>query len=169
MQKILQKFFKNISINGFIIKNMKKVTEIGIDNVIKILNLKSDNNNYYNPQIEIRDKNKMSDFLNFCEVLSEYSYIDELGRTDSMQRKRTNLNLNDVVYKANTSIVCGIKIVKYPLFKLHEWEKWEDGYINIYARMDADEKFVEWFVWQYLKMDKLKIILKKFENELYLL
>lgn len=148
---------------------MKKIIDMGVDNTIELINNKSNSDRYYRPQIEILDNDKMSDFLLFTDNLSEYSWVDGLGGTDSIRRYRIDKTLNDVIHNSHTSIACGIKVVKNPLMGLNKWDKWENGYIECFARMDGDENNMEWFVWQYIKMDKLKIILTEFKNYLYYL
>lgn len=148
---------------------MKKISTIGVDNVIEYINNRSIIDKYFRPQIEIIDKNKMSNFLLFCENLSSISRIDELGGRENIRRYPIDKELNDIIYKADTSIVCGIKVVKTPLMNIMEYESWNDGYIEGFARMDSDVKRIEWFSWQYIKMKHLKTILEEFKNDLYLL
>ena len=148
---------------------MQKVSKIGVNNLIQSIKEKSKFNKYYQPQIEIIDNDKKSDFLNFCDKLSDYKFVDELGKKSNLSRYRIDKELKDVIFKAHTSIACGIKVVLNPLMSLSKWDKWEDGYIEVFARMDSDEKYVEWFVWQYIKMNKLSTILSEFQNDIYLL
>lgn len=148
---------------------MKELKNINVNDFIKNINIKSDLNNYYSPQIEIIENDKMSDFLLFCDKISEYSFIDQIGGIDDIIRYRVDKKLKDVIHKSHTSIGCGIKIVKYPLSRLNNWDKWENGYIEGFARMDSDDKNIEWVVWQYIKMDKLEIILNEFKKHLFIL
>jgi len=153
-----------------------KISNLGIDNTISLINNKSKNDKYYQPQINILDANKMRYFLEFCEKLSMYSYVDELGgippnhkKSDFVRRYRIDKELKDIIHNAHTSIVCGLKIVKNPLSRISYWEEWKDGYIEVFARMDGDKKGVDWFSWQYIRISNLKIILEKFKNDLTLL
>lgn len=146
---------------------IKKVIDIGVDNLIKLIDNISLLDKYYQPQIEIKDENKMADFLIFCEKLSEYYEIHQLGGRNGLRRYVIDKKLNDVIHKSHTSIACGIKVIKNPLSNMFDRDKWDGGYIELMSRMNSDTKNVEWFVWQYIKMDKLKIILKEFENDLY--
>lgn len=149
---------------------MEKITTIGILSLIDYIKMMSVANPYIHPQIEIVDKNKMREFLLFCENISDYSYVDKLGGDTGVRRKRTDLKLSDIVHKADTSIACGLKVVLKPLMQLMEWERWDDGYIEAFARMDSDlETSMEWFNWQYIKVSHLEIILKTYKEDLYLL
>lgn len=148
---------------------MEKIKDIGIKKIFYLIDLQSKVNKYYQPQIEIQDKTKNEKFLKFCEKLSSFIFVDELGRKDNISRYRIDKKLDDVIYKSDTGIVCGLKIVKNPLSEINEWEKWENGYIEVFIRMDGDKDGVDWFVWQYIKMSKLNLILNEFKNDLYLL
>lgn len=147
---------------------MEKISKIGVNNIIDLINHNSIVDKYYQPQIEIIDKTKNADFLIFCDKLSDFTFVDELGGKSYTRRYRIDKNLNDVIHKADTGISCGIKVIKNPLIKLSEWEEWEDGYIEGFIRMDSDIKGIEWFVWQYIKMSKLSIILNEFKDDLYI-
>jgi hypothetical protein len=71
---------------------------------------------------------------------------------------------------APTGIAAGIKIVKYPLSSWTEYDQWPGGYIEGFIRMDSDDKrFGEYFIWTYIKMDKLENIINRFEDKLNLL
>jgi len=71
---------------------------------------------------------------------------------------------------APTGIACGIKVVKYPIGTLMEYQQWPGGYIEGFIRMDSDDpRFGEYFVWTYIKMQRLQDILEKFEGKLEIL
>ncbi|MFA7156754.1 MAG: hypothetical protein WC123_03585 [Bacilli bacterium] len=150
---------------------MVNVAEYGVNEIINLIINKSYRDRYYQPQIEIINKDKMQEFLLFLETLSEETRIDELGGKSNMRRYPIDAELKDVVHMANTSIACGIKVVRNPLMSFMEYEKWDDGYIEGFARFDADKehRFLEWFSWFYIKMNKLKIILETHKNDLFLL
>jgi len=114
-------------------------------------------------QIEVIEKSEYKEFLEFCHQLAEYEFIDELS---GFQRKRsTTLKFVDVIDKATTG-KCGMKVNHFPQYKMEEFEKWTDGYIQVYIRMDSDVKGNEWFIWQYIRMNHLKEILTKFQDKL---
>jgi hypothetical protein len=119
----------------------------------------------HNPiQIEVIEKSDYKEFLEFCHQLAEYEYIDELS---GIQRKRSNtLKFEDVINKAPTGIKCGMKVNHFPQWKIEEFEKWPDGYIQAYIRMDSNVKGNEWFIWQYIRMNHLEEILTKFQDKL---
>lgn len=154
---------------------MVNVAEYGVNEIINLIINKSDQDKYYQPQIEIIDKSRMQNFLLFLETLSEETRIDELGGRNDMRRYPIDVELKDVIHMADTSIACGIKVVRNPLMSFMEYDKWENGYIEGFARFDADDehrkehRFLEWFSWFYIKMNKLKIILETYKNDLFLL
>lgn len=148
---------------------MIKVKDLGVDAAHSKIISMCDENRYHSPQIEIFDKNKMADFLLFLNSIEDFSRVDELGNRDGVRRYPIDKEVNDILHKASTSIACGITVVKYPLMKLHEHQNWEGGYIEGFARMDADQKFVDWFYWSYVRMEHLKEILKEFEAYLVIL
>lgn len=148
---------------------MISVKEIGYESAIKKVIDLCNKDRYYSPQIEILDKTKMADFLLFLNSIEDQSRVDELGGRDNVRRYTIDKKLADIIHRANTSIACGIKAVMHPLMELHDYEKWEGGYIEGFARMDADQKFIDWFYWSYLRMERLPSILKKFEDHLFIL
>lgn len=139
-----------------------------IDLIIHKINFISKFDKYQNYQIEINDNKINASFLKFLSNISDFIFIDKLESGD-IRRKSENLSLDDVIHKAETGIACGIKVVKNPISNLYEWEKWEDGYIEGFCRMDSDNKDKEWFVFIYIKMENLKKILKSYEDHLFLL
>lgn len=145
-----------------------KVSELGVKETIKYCKDYSNNNPYHSQQIEIFDKDIKGEFLQYLQDLSEISRIDKLDCSISYARKKIDLELKDIIHQAHTSIGCGIKVVMYPMFTLSEYEKWEGGYIEGFARMDSDEKEVEWFHWTYIRMEHLQNILEKFKDDLYI-
>lgn len=156
---------------------MKKTVDwFGVDNLISAIKLRSKYDKYYRQQLEIIDKNKMAEFLMFCEELADYSHVDELGgippkKSDRQYTRRYTIDkkLEDIIHKADTSIGCGIQINMNQTTRISPWEKWNDGFIEGFARMDADEGGVEWFIWQYIKMEFLETILTEFKNDLIVL
>lgn len=127
---------------------------------------------HYNPQIEIMDSKYNADFLNHCEQFSSYTYVDGLGGKGKSGFSRHNIpgkKLQDVIHMAETGIACGIKIVANPIMKVQPYEKWENGYIEGFIRMDADDgETHEWLVWQYIQMEKLDDVINPFRDKLYM-
>ena len=132
---------------------------------------------YRQPQIEILNKNGRGKselngpFLEYLNSIAYKSWVDELGGESNHRRTTTDLEIKDIVHQAHTGIACGIKVVHKPRCTLWEWEKWEDGYLEGFCRMTADEevKESEWMTWLYIEMSYLKEILTKFQDDLYLL
>jgi hypothetical protein len=121
-------------------------------------------NPHHQLQIEVINKEDNSEFLTFCHSIAEIEFVDELS---GFQRKRSNtLKFEDVIGKAPTGIKCGMKVNHFPQYKIDNWEKWEDGYIQVYIRMDSNVKGNEWFIWQYIRMKHLPEILNQFQDKL---
>lgn len=115
-------------------------------------------------QIEVMNAEDYNQFLTFCHNLSEIEYIDELS---GWSRKRSDkLKFEDVIHKTPTGLKCGMKVNHFPQWRMDEWEKWPDGYIQSYIRMESDVKGNELFIWQYIKMSHLEEILNKFQGKL---
>jgi len=116
-------------------------------------------------QIEVIEKSDYKEFLEFCHLLVEYEYIDELS--GGFARKRSNtLKFEDVINNSPTGLKCGMKVNHFPQWKMEEFEKWPDGYIQCYIRMDSNVKGNEWFIWQYIRMNHLEEILNQFQGKL---
>jgi hypothetical protein len=153
------------SINLFESNGFKKVSEYNIDQLINDIFREQILDKYHTSQFEIEDY-KRKDFLTFCETIAKYTFVDERGDNPGHRRYKTDLTLNDVIYKVDTGIACGIKIVRNPIGTISEWDSWEGGYIEGFIRMDADKKYKEWFVWQYIEMKYLNEILTTFKDDL---
>jgi hypothetical protein len=139
-------------------------------------------NKYFNVQMDIQGKKKNGEFLlRFEELVIEFCdgdpyerglvRIDALGGSGESAYRRYPIDkkLSDVVHMSHTGIACGIKIVLNPITTLHEWDRWEDGYIEGFIRMDSDEETRkstgqdEWFFWGYLPVSYLERLLGGFE------
>ena len=120
-------------------------------------------NQHHPIQIEVINPEDYQEFLTFCHNLAEIEQIDELS---GWSRKRSDKKFEDVIHKAPTGLKTGMKINHFPQYRIDEWEKWPDGYIQSYIRMDSDVKGNEWFIWQYIRMSHLEEILNKFQGKL---
>lgn len=114
-------------------------------------------------QVETIDPSINEEFMDYCHNLCEIEKVEELS---GWARKPSSLKFEDVISKAPTAIKCGMKINHFPQWKIDDWEKWENGYIQVYIRMDSDVKGNEWFVWQYIRMNHLDTILNQFVDRL---
>lgn len=142
----------------------KKLKEVDLKEFIKEIKLHSEIDTYFTKQIEIDDTEKMATFLKYLKTISHYSQIDTIK---GFQRVSTNLELDDIIHMADTSIACGIKVVPNPISRFSKWDSWDGGYIEGYARMDGFGEYSEFFAWFYIPMDKLEEILKKWQDFLF--
>ena len=55
-----------------------------------------------------------------------------------------------------------IKIVDNPLFKLREYEKWPDGYIDLCVHTMSNPNY---FIWSYIEMKHKNFILELINNQ----
>jgi hypothetical protein len=130
---------------------------------------------YQSPQIETTDKSFNEDLQRYLWEIAEIKNIDALGGTEApsgMRRYSINdmAEFEDIIHMAPTGIACGIKVVKHPIGTLMEYQQWPGGYIEGFIRMDSDDpRFGEYFVWTYMKMQRLQDILEKFEGKLEIL
>jgi hypothetical protein len=145
-----------------------------IDQTIEEINRQADYDRYQHPQIRITDKNTFGEFITYLWEISDYKRIDALGGTEEKPGMRRydisdKVEFSDIIHMAPTGIGCGIKVVKYPLSRWMEWDEWPGGYIEGFIRMYSDDpRFGEYFIWTYIRPEKLRDILEKFEDKLKL-
>lgn len=147
---------------------MDYIKDIGIDKMITISKMYSALFKQQ-LQVEIINEEKNEEFTRYLISLAEYTYVDALGGSkapDGVRRYNIDKKPETVLKHAKTAIGCGIKIVHTPLMNIMEWDKWENGYIEGFIRMDGDSEHGEYFIWTYIKMGNLKDILTKWENDL---
>ena len=144
--------------------NMETKTVNDIEEVIYYSKSYQTLNPHHPIQIEVINPSDYTDFITFCHNLAEIEHIDELS---GWSRKRSErLKFEDVIHKVPSAIKAGMKINHFTQYRIDEWEKWPDGYIQTYIRMDSDVKGNEWFIWQYIQMSNLENILNEFQGRL---
>lgn len=130
---------------------------------------------YQSPQIETADRSYNEGVLRYLWEIAEIRHIDALGGTEAPSGMRRygiddKVGFEGIIHMAPTGIACGIKVVKYPIGTLMEYQQWPGGYIEGFVRMDSDDpRFGEYFIWTYTKMQNLMDILEKFEGKLEIL
>ncbi len=140
------------------IKNSKRMFDFG------------DNYRYSGIQLNVEDNNteNIIDFLKFCQPLAVYFFIDALGgpKTSSDMRRETidDRSFDDVIEQINhkdSFAFSGMKIFHKSSFSISPWEKWENGYIEIFLRTNAktDTDYNELFIWMYIRIEHLEVIL----------
>ena len=145
-----------------------------MEDILYQINLICDRDKYHNPQIRTSNKSYNEEFITYLWEIAEIKRIDALGGTESKSGIRRydisdKVNFEDIIHMSPTGISTGIKIVKYPMFKMLDYETWPGGYIEGFIRMDSDDRrFGEYFIWTYIKMYRLKDIIEKFQNKLNL-
>lgn len=149
--------------------NLLKVKDGSIDKVIQA-SMDYSAKYYGNQlQIEIDNKEAIEPFLRKLNKLADFTIIDALGgrkAESGMRRFKTDLSFEDVIQYCESGIRCGIKIYHKSRGKFDEWEKWEDGYIEGFIRMNGNEDYNEFFIWTYTKMEYLRTILEEFKDDL---
>jgi hypothetical protein len=155
-------------------KHIKLLENFNLEDILYQINLQCDRDKYHNPQIRTSNKSYNEEFITYLWEIAEIKRIDALGGTESKSGFRrydisNKVNFEDIIHMAPTGISTGIKIVKYPMAKMLDYETWTGGYIEGFIRMDSDDRrFGEYFIWTYIKMDKLRDILEKFGDKLKL-
>ena len=130
---------------------------------------------YQTPQVATRDNSYNEEFIKYLWEIADIKDIHALGGTEATEGiRRYSINdkveFRDIIHMAPTAIVCGIKIVKYPLGTIMEYQNWPGGYIEGFIRMDSDDpRFGQYFIWTYIKIEKLMDILNRFVNKLQIL
>lgn len=152
---------------------MKKIENVKefIENSKKSFDF-GDNHIYSGIQLNVEDSSpeKIIDFLSFCKPLTEHLFIDALGgpKTSSFMRRETieDRSFEDVKKQINNEgsfIFSGMKIFHKSSYSISPWEKWDDGYIEIFLRTDAktDPDYNELFIWMYIRIMHLEDILNQ--------
>ncbi len=144
---------------------------ITIQNVNDAILYLKNMNIYWSPQIETINNNVNTDFMSYLYSISEYSRVDYLDCLKSWSRQKSHKNVEDVLPFIENSTKCGIKIITTPVFKLSEWEKWENGYIEGFCCFDIIDPTIRitYFIWLYIKIGRLEEIIYKWGNELKIL
>ena len=145
------------------------------DYTLAMVNQMAEFDRYQTPQLNTVDKKYNEELTRFLWEIADVKRIDAIGGTEAkpgMRRYSIDelVDFEDVVRMAPTGIACGIKVCKYPMGSYMEYQTWPGGYIEGFIRMDSDDqRFGEYFVWTYVKMDKLREILERFEGKIRLL
>lgn len=145
-----------------------------VEYTLALINHQADMDRYQTPQLNTIKKEYNEEFIRFLWDIAEIKNIDSIGGTEAKPGLRRYsidglVEFEDIVHMASTGIVCGIKVCKYPMGSYMEYQKWPGGYIEGFIRMDSDNpKFGEYFVWTYIRMDKLIDILQKFDGKIRL-
>jgi hypothetical protein len=156
-------------------KHIKLFDNFNTNDILMKINWESEKDRYQSPQIRTNKSEYNEEFIKYLWEIADIKRIDALGGTeakDGMRRYNISdlVSFEDVIHMAPTGIAAGIKITKYPLSSWTEYDQWPGGYIEGFIRMDSDDKrFGEYFIWTYIKMDKLENIINKFEDKLNLL
>jgi hypothetical protein len=155
-------------------KRIKLFENFNPDDLLMRINFQSERDRYHSPQLNTIDNSVNAEFITYLWSIADIKRIDALGGTESKSGMRRYdisdlVEFEDIIHMAPTGLAAGIKVTKYPLSKLMYYDRWENGYIEGFIRMDSDNpRFGEYFIWTYIKMDKLKDILEKFGDKLQL-
>ena len=155
------------------IKNYDGFRE-SVDYTLALVNAEADMDRYQTPQMNTVKEEYNEEFLRYLWEIAEIRRIDSIGGTEAEPGMRRycidgKVDFEDLVHMAPTAIACGIKVCKYPMGSYMEYQTWPGGYIEGFIRMDSDDpRFGEYIVWTYIKMDKLRDIIEKFENKIKL-
>lgn len=139
-----------------------KIIQLKNYSVDKILTIIDQNTNLYGytPQIETIDSKFNKEFTKYLVSISEYHIVDQLK---GIKRESVNLKISEIEHLFNNGISCGIKVEPEPRMRVSEYEMWDDGYIEGFIRTMGE---IDFFVWSYIKMDKLKTIIEQYKDKL---
>lgn len=155
-------------------KRIKLFENFNPDDLLMRINWQSERDRYHSPQLNTIDNSVNAEFITYLWDIADIKRIDALGGTESKDPWRRYdisdlVKIEDIIHMAPTGLAAGIKVTKYPLSKIMSYDRWENGYIEGFIRMDSDDsRFGEYFIWTYIKMDKLRDILEKFGDKLEL-
>jgi hypothetical protein len=102
------------------------------------------------------DRNK-----EFMEYLISISDIVRLEELTGIQRQRTEKDKDFILSQIDSDAFAGIKVVHFPIYDFHEYDKWEGGYIEGCLRTMSR---VDYFIWTYAKIEHLEDLLTKFKD-----
>lgn len=126
-------------------------------------------NPYYHVQLNIEstDPALNLEFQKHLVSLADKYFLDELCY---ILREPTNKTLEEIydLLLHSDWIFSGICIVNHSMFKIYEWESWDDGYVEGYCRFSAQDG-KDYFIFSYIRMKHLQDILTRWINELKLL
>ena len=135
-----------------------------IDKTLQTIDIRTTINQYDTPQLNFDgNAQEMRYFVRACVNYAEYYHVDILT---GIQRERIGMLLSKVLDHVKDESIVGIKVVAHPLMNLHDHHRWEGGYIEGYLRTMTSP---DYFVWTYIKMDRLKLILSDYKDKLTLL
>lgn len=149
--------------------------KVSVEYLLAQINSEADADRYQTPQLNTTDNSYNEDLQRYLWENAEVRKIDAIGGTEAKPGLRRYditdmVDFEDVVRMSPTGIVCGIKVCKYPMGSFTEYQRWPGGFIEGFIRMDSDdERFGEYFVWTYLRIDKLRDILERFGDKIRLL
>ena len=155
-------------------KRIKLYENFNPDDLLMRINFESESDRYHSPQLNTTDNSINQEFITYLWNIADIKYIDALGGTEAKNHfRRYNISdlveFKDIIHMAPAGLAAGIKVTKYPLSKIMDYDMWPGGYIEGFIRMNSDDsRFGEYFVWTYIKIDKLKDILEKFGDKLRL-
>ena len=112
-------------------------------------------------QLNVIDPNHNREFIKYCISKSYEWWLQELT---GFQREKTDKDLEFILDRVSDGL-SGIKIIHKPLFKIHDYEKWDDGYIQLFTRTSRKEE-PNYFIWGIIRMRHFKDILEKFTGRL---
>lgn len=154
-------------------KRIKLIENFNPDDLLTSINSQSEKDRP--PQLDTIDNSINAEFITYLWSIADIKRIDALGGTESKSGFRRYdisdlVKIEDIIHMAPTGLAAGIKVTKYPLSKIMSYDEWENGYIEGFIRMNSDNRrFGEYFIWTYIKMDKLRDILEKYGDKLELL
>ena len=102
------------------------------------------------------DKNK-----EFMEYLISISDIVSLQELTGFQRQNTEKDKDFILSQIDSDSMAGIKVVHLPMYKFHEYAKWEGGYIEGFLRTFSRPHY---FIWTYARMEHLEDLLTEFKD-----
>lgn len=110
-------------------------------------------------QVNIIDKKFNEDFMKLGHKICDHERIEELS---GFARRPSPYRFDEVIYNAENSTACGMKVNHFPYWRIHPWEQWEDGFIEFFIRMEGPTNGNEIFIWQNIRMKYLKKIIEQF-------
>lgn len=111
------------------------------------------------------DNQYAKEFVEYFCSIAESVVPQELS---SWRRESTDKSVEDILERINKDSVtlAGIQVFRKPRMQIHGYQKWEGGYIEGFVRVDGKDG-KEYFLWAYIKIDKLGELLDKFKTKIY--
>lgn len=144
----------------------KDYTEFELGRIIEYNLGKRSRDIRFNVQLNVTDNSRFKEFIEYLHQLQEYEWVDQIDykKPNYFGREKTDLPVDHIYPFLDTGLSCGIKAEPTAIMQVHPWEKWENGFIEGFIRVNDAEPNIEYYYWCYIRMGYLNDIVSKFKD-----